>query len=77
MPYDKGFRVDNFDHWLFDLESDPTERTNLLLGDELDIADKYYFLEMFQRFVNLESEKMATPAAPDLSQRSPKISENF
>ena len=70
-PYDKGFRTDNYDHWLFDLTLDPTERTNLLIGNELDLADKYYFLELFQNFVQLESNQMVTPVSNQLDYKMP------
>lgn len=64
-PYDKGFRTENYDHWLFDLVNDPDERFNLLVDGQLDLADKYYFLEMFHNFVQLESDKMITPVSDD------------
>ena len=67
-PYDKGFRTENYDHWLFDLDNDPDERYNLLADGQLDLADKYYFLELFHNFVQLESDKMITPASGDDNQ---------
>ena len=60
-PYDKPLKIGAYDYWLFDTESDPAERFNLLFDPDFFAMERQMLVDEFDRILNQESSKMIVP----------------
>ena len=60
-PYDKPLKIGQYDYWLFNTDSDPAERFNLLFDPDFFALERQMLVDEFDRILEAESSKMIVP----------------